>query len=337
MYDSGSNNQKDHRLHDIPRLQNLSKNHLLLQKALQVRETTQNLHKKCQPASKRRRKLTKLDINNILHELTNVDPPTYQELGDKYNVTRMAICKIKQKFGLKTVKKVTGHAMSSRIIMLRKQRSLPLKKKLLDFGLDRIVSSDEAWFYAQNQGKRNIQHLTKRRSRCDAEVLTKKSHPIAVMVWAAVCHRGIIGPFFVESGAKINSEYYIQAILKPALKQLRQLYPDGKFLWHHDSAPAHAAHKTNDYLLSHGVEYISKAEWLPCSPDISPCDYSLWGYLKPRVRKNKNVKTLDDLKSAIIKEFSKVPLDFLVKTINAFPTRLQEVYNENGNHLKKRL
>ena len=44
--------------------------------------------------------------------------------------------------------------------------------------------------------------------------------------------------------------------------------------------------------------------WPPRSPDLNPCDYYLWGFLKARVY-NPLPKTLDDLKANIEREIKK--------------------------------
>ena len=45
-----------------------------------------------------------------------------------------------------------------------------------------------------------------------------------------------------------------------------------------------------------GKKLVDKNLWLPRSPDLNPCDFYLWGYLKSVVY-NPLPKTLDDLKA----------------------------------------
>ena len=49
--------------------------------------------------------------------------------------------------------------------------------------------------------------------------------------------------------------------------------------------------------LQHNVE------WPPCSPDLTPCDFFLWGYLKNKVFTTPS-ENIDDLRQRIIEEFS---------------------------------
>ena len=92
----------------------------------------------------------------------------------------------------------------------RVARALSLADEIETFGLDKLVSSDEAWFFLTgNEGMRKIHHLIHGQTREDAEVYPKKSHPQDVLPWIGICDRSLIGPIFVKTGAKINSEVNI--------------------------------------------------------------------------------------------------------------------------------
>ena len=229
------------------------------------------------------------------------------------------------------------HAITALTIEKRLLRSLPLAEKLEAFGLHKLVTSGEASFYLTgNEGKRYIQHLKPDQSRKDAEVMPNKNHAQGVMVWAATSDRGVIGPIFVESGAKINSQVYIDMILTPALESTRELYPENDYLWHQDSAPSHVSKMATEFLEKNGVTFISKDEWLPSSPDYVACDYFLWGYVKWRV-KRRSVKSLSELKVIIQEEFLNIPHKMITRAINSVPQRLREVHAASGGHLKLRL
>ena len=50
-----------------------------------------------------------------------------------------------------------------------------------------------------------------------------------------------------------------------------------------------------------GANFINKHQWPPRPPDLNPCDYFLWCYLKSKVYRSL-AKTLNDLKTNIRKE-----------------------------------
>ena len=52
------------------------------------------------------------------------------------------------------------------------------------------------------------------------------------------------------------------------------------------------------------VELIKSSQWPPRSPDLNPCDFSLWGGLKSSVYSPK-LETLKELKQNITSEVEK--------------------------------
>jgi hypothetical protein len=75
-----------------------------------------------------------------------------------------------------------------------------------------------------------------------------------------------------------------------------------KYYFQQDGASPHTSKKAQNYLRSKfGEKFIDKKKWPPRSPDLNPCDYFLWGYLKSRVY-NPLPKDLDDLKANIERE-----------------------------------
>ena len=102
------------------------------------------------------------------------------------------------------------------------------------------------------------------------------SRPKGFMVWAGTSSRGKTSMRFVEPGAKTNSEYYINHILKPFLSHdLPRLFPANektKMIYHHDSAPSHTSKKTIDFMNESKMDYVKPEEWMPKSPDAAPMD-----------------------------------------------------------------
>ena len=55
-------------------------------------------------------------------------------------------------------------------------------------------------------------------------------------------------------------------------------------------------------------------DWPPRSPDLTPPDFFLWGYLKSRVYVNKP-RTVEELKDNIREEIAAIPAEMLAKTM----------------------
>ena len=64
-------------------------------------------------------------------------------------------------------------------------------------------------------------------------------------------------------------------------------------------------------MYKFGEKFIDKKRWPPRSPDLNPCDFYLWGYLKSRVY-NPLLNTLDELKINIEREIK------ILKILNVY-------------------
>jgi len=85
-----------------------------------------------------------------------------------------------------------------------------------------------------------------------------------------------------------------------------------------------------------GDRVISKGLWPPRSPDLTPPDYFLWGYLKGRVYQNKP-RTIDPLKANITEEIQAVTADVLARTFQNMARRVQSCLDANGGHFQHML
>ena len=118
-------------------------------------------------------------------------------------------------------------------------------------------------------------------------------HLEKIAVWREMCRRRIIGPIFFD--ATITTAAYME-IFNTIVNQLndREL-SIGYF--QQDGATSHTSHASMAEIQSFfGERVISKGLWPPRSPDLTPPDYFLWGYLKGRVYLNKP-RTIGALKA----------------------------------------
>jgi hypothetical protein len=170
-------------------------------------------------------------------------------------------------------------------------------------------------------------------------------HSKKVTVWAAV-RKGQkpIGPFFFEdeneATVTVNSETYMDVTLKPfwrILGKRRAIERDTEW-FQQDGATPHTSRNSLAWLQQHfpGRHVSSKTTipWAPHSPDLSPLDYMLWGYLKSKVYVNKP-DTIQSLKAAIKKEMQRVSVAMIDRTIEDLQhTRLPSIIQRSGRHFE---
>ena len=102
-----------------------------------------------------------------------------------------------------------------------------------------------------------------------------------------------------------------------------------KYYFQQDGA---SPHTSKNYLRSKfGEKFIDKKKWPPRSPDLNPCDYFLWGYLKSRVY-NPLPKDLNDLKANIEREIKNISTDTQNAILN-FSKRCDLVIKAKGGHI----
>jgi hypothetical protein len=101
------------------------------------------------------------------------------------------------------------------------------------------------------------------------------------------------------------------------------------FLWvgHFGSNANESMAIIRNMFPGHLVSRFGDVPWPPCSPDLSKCDFFLWGYFKSRVYPHKP-RTLKDLKKIR-------PIDrlLLARVVDDLKKRLENCIQEDGRHL----
>jgi len=87
-----------------------------------------------------------------------------------------------------------------------------------------------------------------------------------------------------------------------------------------------------DYPKKEHINFIEPHMWPPNSPDINPVDYAIWGVLQQRVYHQRQFKTVEELKRAIVTEWQKLSQRFNDNSINEWRRRLEAVIKNGGGH-----
>ena len=91
---------------------------------------------------------------------------------------------------------------------------------------------------------------------------------------------GMIYMYWVSTGQTVNKKYYVE-ILMEFSKRFRQkrpaLFKSGQWHFHQDNAPVHNSILVTDYFTKMGIKTVPHP---PYSPDLAPCDFSLFPKLR---------------------------------------------------------
>ncbi len=116
--------------------------------------------------------------------------------------------------------------------------------------------------------------------------------------------------------------------------KLLQTYGYWDFYFQQDGAPAYTAKTVQNWLKSKfGQRFVTKEMWPPRSPDLNPCDFYLWGYLRSKIDSPKP-QNIDDLKVNIEREIRSIKPEVLISTFQNLEKRLKKVIDVNGGHIE---
>jgi hypothetical protein len=191
-----------------------------------------------------------------------------------------------------------------------------------NFFLNGCVSSSHAFYWATEDPHERQQRSMDRRG---------------VMVFMAITASHVFGPYFFDEN--VNQVSYRELLTTQLLPDLQRYNVQLEDVWFmQDGAPAHRANQTlnllrdvfGDNLISLGAE----VEWPPRSPDLTPCDYFLWGFLKQMVYKRR-FETLEELKAEITRCAEFITPEMLEATFTrSLIERTNLCLHANGGHFE---
>jgi hypothetical protein len=206
--------------------------------------------------------------------------------------------------------------------------------------VEHIWFSDEAYFHLT--GDINRQYVRFWGTQHPHQINESTLHAQKVLVWCAVSAQGLIEPFMFED--YITGENYTMMLDSFFFPQLRRKRCSLHVQWfQQDGARPRTTPEVLEFLHSkfqHRIlsnhfpqQFQYRFSWPPCSPDLNPCDYFLWGYLKDKVFSSAP-RTLPELKERIKESCARVTRGMLTRIVENFVLCLQVVREFQGAHIK---
>ena len=101
------------------------------------------------------------------------------------------------------------------------------------------------------------------------------------MVWCAFSANKLYGPNFFEENVNVN---YLDCLKNYFWPRHSKLKDNINYYFQQDGAPPHRKKEVQEWLKGKfGSRFLDASIWPPRSPDLKPCDFSLWGTLKSKV------------------------------------------------------
>ena len=198
--------------------------------------------------------------------------------------------------------------------------------------LSRIVFSDECIFRINGHvNKQNVRISAKEKPN---QVNQAPLNSPGVMVWCAIANTKIIGPFFFEN-ENVTGASYRNMLIQYAFPRFSSLRED--YIFMQDGASPHYAIPVRNYLNrkrpNNWIGRGGPVSWPARSPDLTPCDFFLWGHIKAKVFSTP-IESVDHLKERIRQEIRRVPRSMLSKVWENIKFRLQYLPAVQGGHVE---
>lgn len=199
-----------------------------------------------------------------------------------------------------------------------------------------VLFSDEATFQSTGSLNRHNCHYWSRENPRWTQNIDHQ-HRWKLNVWCGIVDGQVIGPHFFNG--TVTGRNYLELLRDqlPVLIEDVTLQARQRMWFQQDGAPPHFALVVRDHLnRSFPNRWIGRGGyilWPPRSPDLTPLDYYLWGFLKDAVYANRST-TPEDLQGRIREAIARITPQVLRRVVENFRQRIQLCLQVNGGNIE---
>ena len=190
-----------------------------------------------------------------------------------------------------------------------------------------ILTLDETPIQLQNERSEGWYSLDSPTPCYEAKSLRKKKFTLTI-VWGT---GGVAVVDACDGGLRINSANFCENTIAAAIgwcKNKRKVGGVESFVFHMDNAPCHNSRATREYLEENKVVRIDHP---PYSPDLAPCDFYLFGYIKNTFA-NTVFNSVEDAVEEITAFVEGIPKKQLIAVFDEWRRRLQSCIERKGEY-----
>ena len=219
------------------------------------------------------------------------------------------------------------------------ERRLTKAKKLLNKvkhpekdNLLKFFSDEKNFEQDQKVNRRNDRWLCQ--DPHDVPRVMHTKFPATVMVLGVISSEGdVMPPYFFLKGLRVRAAEYVK-VLREVIKPWMDTIANGRpYVFQQDSAPAHKAKVTQEWLEENVPYHWSPDVWPPSSPDLNPLDYYVWGVVERETNKHPH-NTLDSVRQSITDVMTNMDKVQVTKACNRFRSRIEAVIAADGGFIE---
>lgn len=183
----------------------------------------------------------------------------------------------------------------------------------------RVLWTDESRFTNNGMFNRHNRHYWSiENPRINVEV--RNQHRFGFNVWCGILGGRIIGPIIFEGN--LNRHRYLNMLQVDVERYLDEIPINlNERIWfQQDGCPAHNAVIISNYLRERfpgrWIANRGHCLWPARSPDLSPMDFFLWGYMKNKVYQ-RTYNNVEELRDAVLRAFRAIDYNTLRNVLRA--------------------
>lgn len=276
---------------------------------------------------------------NVLLSVNEIPTMPLSERQEEVGISEKSIRRILKKNRYLPYKPKFIHTLQERDLDARidfcfwfqgkKEDDLHFGKRILftdeaTFTSNGIVSSQNCrWWADQNP------HFT---------IQCKDQYSFKTNVWCGILNTHIVGPYFFREN--LNAARYLEFLQNQFSDALDNLPLNLRQNLHfqQDGASIHSTLQVREWLNhqfpNKWIGRFSENPWPARSPDITPMDFFLWGYVKNQVYKYRPFRNLDHLENVIRNCVAGINPAFLRNVASEFDKRTIKCIENEGGHVE---
>lgn len=279
------------------------------------------------------------NVLNVLLAVEENPQSSIKQIEDVTNVGEFSVRKILKKhkfhpYHLEIHQELLERDYANRLNFCYQMRQLLRENPLL---AGEILFSDEAMFRSNGAVNRHNMHYYATENPHWVRNLNYQNQ-WSINVWGGILGTHVIGPYFFDN--RLTGERYLQFIRDelPVLLEDVNLRARSRMWFQQDGAPPHYFRQVRDYLNTwlpnRWIGRGSQVAWPARSPDLTPLDFFLWGYVKDNVYKILPT-TRDDMKDRIRRSFNNIREEVLINVQQSFIRRLDSCIEQEGRQFEQ--